>query len=359
MDVTIHEILDGGLIKEIHSATGGAWGGTYVDNKFHEMLKEIFGESVFEEFKKEFLADYMEIRKTLEIGKRNFSSASSHFEFRIPPSLKQKCKSANNCKFEDLIERSAYKNFLKCKREKLYIDVALMKDLFSTVCDSIVNHVKNLLKDNNINTVLMVGGFSESPFLQEKMKEALPDCHTVIPNEAGLAVLRGAVLFGHEPKAIVSRIAKYSYGVDTYTRFIPAVHPPEKIKIVNDKEYCSDVFSKHITIGDVLKIDEVQQKLSYSPIYPDQKSVRFNVFTSTSKDPKYVDDGSCQRLASLDIPIPDISGGTDRRVLVQFMFGETEIKVEGVDEKTGEVTEIKFNYFDTAPDDGKQFAMQE
>jgi hypothetical protein len=43
----------------------------------------------------------------------------------------------------------------------------------------------------------MVGGFSESTILQEHIKKGFPDKNLFIPKEAGLAVLKGAVIFGH------------------------------------------------------------------------------------------------------------------------------------------------------------------
>lgn len=49
----------------------------------------------------------------------------------------------------------------------------------------------------------MVGGFSESPFMQAAFLNAFSDKRVIVPEEAGLAVLKGAVMFGHEPCAIL------------------------------------------------------------------------------------------------------------------------------------------------------------
>ena len=50
-----------------------------------------------------------------------------------------------------------------------------------------------------------------------------------MPQEAGLAVLRGAVVFGYNPKAIDSRIAKYTYGVKTNEEFDTEKHMESKM----------------------------------------------------------------------------------------------------------------------------------
>ena len=37
LDITIHEVQPDGRLKELYHATGGAWGGTYVDK-----VREVF-----------------------------------------------------------------------------------------------------------------------------------------------------------------------------------------------------------------------------------------------------------------------------------------------------------------------------
>jgi hypothetical protein len=56
----------------------------------------------------------------------------------------------------------------------------------------------------------MVGGFSECSLIQEAVQEAFPDKRIIIPEDAGMSVLKGAVLFGHRPDFIRSRVMKCS-----------------------------------------------------------------------------------------------------------------------------------------------------
>jgi molecular chaperone DnaK (HSP70) len=352
VDITIHEVLSNGNIKELEKASGGAWGGTYVDEQFHRMLEEIIGKEELEEYKTEHLDDFLLICNELEIKKREISTRSANISFKIPPSLKEKCKSAKNYRLEDLITNSRLSGELQCKGAKLRFNDTSVKELFRNVCTGIVTHVKKLLKDKqlrNVENILMVGGFSESLYLQETIKSEFPNFRIVIPNEAGLAVLKGAVLFGHEPQTITSRIARYTYGVDTLSRFRPGHHPANRKTVIEETEYCSGVFSKHVTKGDELNINEAQDEQTYSPVRKKQKAVLFNVYTSTNKGPRYVDDPDCSYLGSLNVDIPDTTGGTDRKVLVRFIFGGTEIRVEGKNDQTGETTAVKFEYFDSDP----------
>ena len=43
----------------------------------------------------------------------------------------------------------------------------------------------------------MVGGLSECSMIQEAVYKAFPDNQIIIPMDAALSVLKGAVLFGH------------------------------------------------------------------------------------------------------------------------------------------------------------------
>lgn len=362
VDIAIHKVLDGGRVKELHKASGGAWGGTYVDDKFFEILEEIIGKNELEKFKIECLSDYIELRQNIEIKKRDITT-DSKVSFTVPAQLKQRCKSSKNCSFEELISKSKFADKLKCKGDKLQFDESLIKEWFSAVFDSIVEHVKDLLQKYNIEIILMVGGFSESPFLHETMTKTFSNTHIIVPNEAGLAVLKGAVLYGHDPQIIVSRVAKVTYGVNTLSKIQDERDVPHKNRIRDIKgvKYEKDVFSKHVTKGDELVLDVAQEEKTYSPIYPDQKSVQFSVYTSPNENPKYIDEEGCKKLGSFDVKIPDTTDGTDRKVVVKFIFGGTEIKVQGVDEKTGKITELKFDFSENAEEEcfGMAVEMEE
>jgi hypothetical protein len=45
--------------------------------------------------------------------------------------------------------------------------------------------------------------------------------------EAGLAVLKGAVLFGHQPKIVSRRIVRLTYGIQSWPEWDADLHPGE------------------------------------------------------------------------------------------------------------------------------------
>jgi hypothetical protein len=73
----------------------------------------------------------------------------------------------------------------------------------------------------------MVGGFSESPYLKAEIlkKFEKTKIQILVPRRPQISVVRGACLYGLNPRSITSRIAKKTYGINTLTTFDPEIHP--------------------------------------------------------------------------------------------------------------------------------------
>ncbi|KAJ7353753.1 hypothetical protein OS493_032623 [Desmophyllum pertusum] len=70
LDVTAHEILTNGNIKEIHQVTGGPYGGTKVDDQFVSLLERFFGTAVVGTFRVSCPAEWLELMNEFEMKKR-------------------------------------------------------------------------------------------------------------------------------------------------------------------------------------------------------------------------------------------------------------------------------------------------
>jgi hypothetical protein len=66
------------------------------------------------------------------------------------------------------------------------------------------------------------------------------------PDDCSLAVLKGAVLFGHDPKAITSRISKFTYGIVINQIFKEGFHPENKRQRYRGVDICDDIFDIHL-----------------------------------------------------------------------------------------------------------------
>lgn len=339
-------------MKELHKASGGDWGGTKVDEQYKAMLESVFKEDSMDTFCRNFTAEFVDLYREFEIKKRsiNVDNLDKRVSNKIPIGLKETFEEKYDDEdVNDAIANSPFKGEVKWFKDKLQISPKVFAGLFDKACDSMVGHVKKLLLLDNVkgtNTIIMVGGFSESYILQKKIREAFPNMKVIIPQEAGLVVLKGAVLFGWNPSTIASRIAKYTYGVATNTTFDPNKHDLSKRIVIDGKQKCSDVFDRHVTKGDKLLFNEAQAAQTYVPLRENQTSMTFSVYTSSVLNPMYVTDFGCDLVGSMTVDMKDTAGGLRREVKARMNFGGGEIKVEATEVKTGKITTAKLDFLE-------------
>lgn len=332
-----------GKLREVHRASGNALGGTMVDKAYEKFLQDIAGPETIQQFKNEHLDDYIDMFRTFEIKKREISpTLAGKVIFRLPSTMVATAIEVNGESFEEKLLNSPYKNDVTFKNGKLIVDSRITKLFFTESFTGIVQHVASLLDkkaNRDCTAIVMVGGYSESKILQSAIKSKFGgDLKVIIPEEAGLAVLKGAVLFGHRPSTISERICKYTYGQQsTHTTTANCKHPETRTGIENGKLRCFDIFLKHITIGQSVKLEEEQLERVTSPLYADQTKVSKNIYASTSTDPCLVTEPGCIKIGHFIIPIPDTSLGTDREIGTRFIFGGTEIAVKVEDKSTGKI----------------------
>ncbi|XP_048728151.2 heat shock 70 kDa protein 12B-like isoform X2 [Ostrea edulis] len=344
VDITVHEVKGNGNLKELDRASGGDWGGVSVDMAFKDALMEIVTKGMMEGYCHKFTADYIAMFRDFEIKKRKRNAGDapdSKINLKIPATFIEECSETLEEDFTTLTNKSRFRNHLYWGADKVRIDLPTFDSFFQPACDGIIKHVRELFqspKVRGVKKILMVGGFSESFILQEAVRKAFPECQVIVPQEAGLAVLRGAVLFGDNPKLIDSRIAKYTYGVDMSVEFNATEHKESKKHFADDVAYCTDVFDRHVQKGDELIVDEAQAERSYVPLTSYQKKVSFGIYTSTEDNPFYTD--YCENIGRFVVEVP--LGIDDRSINARMIFGGTEVKVEAKVVHTGEITPAEF-----------------
>lgn len=234
-----------------------------------------------------------------------------------------------------------YMNSIQWIGDKMRMEADLTKTLFNDSCKKIVNHMQELLRHSSVkdvSSIILVGGFAESPMLQAAIKNAFKDKKVIVPRDAGLAVLKGAVLFGHQPKTISARVCKYTYGIGTTVKFNCFLHPESKKIKENDEELCTDIFSVHVRMGDTVDVGKSQGNQTYTVVEPHQQKMNFLIYTSNVKNPKFTTDEGCTRLGNLFIDMPDTSNGMDRGAIVNMTFKGTEFVVTAVDKDNPQKT---------------------
>ena len=85
---------------------------------------------------------------------------------------------------------------------------------------------------------------------------------------------------------------------------------------------------------------------SYTPVYPDQKAIDFEIYYTTEHHGEYCDDPGMKLLGTLNIDLP--GSGLDRPLLFGLTFGKMEITATSKNKLTGQSyrNTFKFNLDD-------------
>ena len=343
MDVTAHEIIAHGKVKEIYIASGGDLGATKVDIQFEKFLFSIFGEEFVKKFKADHPAHWLEMMNEFELKKRSGRVIKGTTRIRLPANFMAfHRRSSNRVSCESVIARSYKPEEVKVtESEFLCIGPSIMKSFFDPVISGIIGHLKSLLVEKQLSQVklmFLVGGFAESPLLQSRIRAEFGSTYKIlVPTEAKTAVLRGAVMFGKDPEVVQERVLAETYGTRTIEDFDSSSDNRSKLLMINGKEKCNDRFFVLARANEVVKTNESKKTMTFSPAYPDQTAVAFDFYTTKNpRAPRYVTDEGVRRLPSrtLNVASPDTSKGTNRKVQLKMYFGGTEIKVIAIDAET-------------------------
>lgn len=351
VDITIHETQADYTVRELYKANGGPWGGTKIDEAFFKFLQNMAEEDTIEKFMKDQKEDYLSLFRDFEIKKKTFGpdlKDGMKVTFRLPTSLHETYHLLHERHFsQSLLMKQDLTGQITFTGDKLRVQQRVIERLFEETCNRIVDHLKNILNKPEVRgtqAILMVGGFSESKMLQHYIKTNFPEIRVIIPEEAGLAVLKGAVIFGHNPKAIVSRVTKHTYGIDVYKPFDSSIHPESRKVILDGIEKCNGCFDLHVPVGKEVFVGEVFGEKSYMPSTRSGKVIDLNVYTSEKINPEYTDESGCSYLGNLKVDLSKIEKYEDRNIKVKMKYGDTELGVEAKIVKTDDILEAKLNF---------------
>jgi hypothetical protein len=337
-DITVHEKLSNDRLKELCRASGGDCGGTSVDNAFFQIFVKLVGAPLLNIMKKEDPSAYLDIFREFETVKRTvYTDKEDKVTMSIPRAiLDDICKEHLKEDFKAVVQSSPYHDKMILRYDKMRIDANLIIDMFNQASERIIELISDVLKKmkgSNLKMIVLVGGFSGCKIIQDKIKSFFPSYRVIVPEDAELAVLKGAVLFGHKPDYIVARIARYTYGIKTSTNFNPDIHEPGRCVVKNGKKRCKHLFAIYIKTGSVVELGAKITHRLHTTV-PFQSRVSFPIFQSTMECPQYTDVEDCTELGTLTVVIQDPSE-ENRDFRVNMIFGNTELKVTAFDEKSG------------------------
>lgn len=339
VDLTVHQItLPQGHLKELYKASGGPYGSLGVDYEFEKLLYKIFGEDFIEQFKVKRPAAWVDLMIAFESRKRAAApDRSNPLNINLPFSFIDYYKKFRGHSVEHALRKSNV-DFVKWSSQgMLRMNPDAMNALFKPTIDHIIQHLSDLFQKPEVIGVkflFLVGGFAESPLLQQAVQQAFGHkCRVIIPHDVGLTILKGAVLFGLDPAVIKVRRSPLTYGVGVLNRYVEGKHPPEKLLLKDGTRWCTDVFDKFITADQSVALGETVKR-SYTPAKPSQMVIVINIYSADQDSANFITDPGVKKCGTLRLDLTgtdSVSAPSRREIQTLMQFGDTEIKAMAID----------------------------
>lgn len=325
VDVTAYEIVQDGRMRELHEPTGGPWGGTLVDNAFMRYMKAVFGTTVWDKFKRDYMSEVLDIQRHFEAKKRTIGEHCKRKEINLqfPRDLFDAYKESHSKEFTSIDGVSRHKDKLKISKEKI-------ESLFEETTTAIVKHLQTLLKKTSlarIHTILMVGGYSDSALLRRKIIDQFSNITVICPDDAVLSVVKGAVIFGRIPDLIQERICPRTYGIACNEPFNAEIHHVALKYYYDERAFCCDIFKVLVRKGDSVIIGKDDFKTVFHPTRKLDTKATVGVYSSSEQDPKFVFGINQQEVGVLELDMKDLRKGGEREIIVSLIFKSTELTV--------------------------------
>ena len=300
-------------------------------------MENVVGFPLIKMLKEKDPTSYLDLIRKFEGMKRKIDIGSTgKVNMSIPYStINSLCQDFECQPLETIIKKSSYSDQITIRGDKIRIDADLMKSVFYGTIEKIKVLVQEMFSEISplqVPFILLVGGLAECKMIHASLKQAFPTKKFIVPEEPGISVLKGAVLFGHVPDFIACRVMRYSYGTDSYVDFDPDEHDIWRKEIIKGKTLCK-IFQQIIGQNTPVLID-TKIEHDYKTMGGYQRSMTINIFACEKEDPKYVDEVGCTKIGQVEVNIPSPSV-EERNVAVNYIFGKTEISIMAEELKTG------------------------
>ncbi|KAK3591134.1 hypothetical protein CHS0354_040197 [Potamilus streckersoni] len=258
--------------------------------------------------------------------------------------LKKRCISISKNEVTRIKLRSSL-----AKTYKRKCGVQLKKDMIRPEDGVSYNKDKlELSHQVSLDAIVMVGGFSESEVIKEEVKATFgkKNIKVIVPKEANLAVVKGAVLYGHDHMTISERVLPYTYGISLRVPFDDTTHPRQKKLWCDNRQIyiAEDVFQPFIRAGTSVTTGETFVEHTHTAFYYGTNKATIEVYRSKDPNPRFVTDEGCSNVGKLELEIPNLKGLGSKLIDIKMSFGSTELTVEAKDHDSDNRIKSGFNF---------------
>ncbi|CAB5180921.1 unnamed protein product [Rhizophagus irregularis] len=339
VDLTTRRLLRDNKLSEITERTGDFCGGSYVDREFLKFLSRKLGESTMNLLRENNYGQMQYvIQQFCQKLKFHFTGNQNEFdpyEFDIEeicPVLIQYC----NDNIKEEMEENDW---------VIDINFEDIKSMFDPVVGKIIRLIRGQLDSSKdkCSAIFLVGGFSESKYLQMRVKEEFGKLvpSIIVPKQPIAAIVRGACDYGIDMSTIVDRTLKYTYGFETNRNWVDGDPIDRKINYKGNDETKIKIFHCFVTRGTKVEVDE-EFSIVRIPILPDQTAISFQIYKTTELSAEFCDEPGMKSLGTLEIELPDVHLGLDRNIEFSLIFGKMELVAKAKNLQNGRIYDTSF-----------------
>lgn len=306
---------------------------------FLPRVGDIVGVGVLKHFQKFFPKQWLNIEAKLESAKTCLGPSNMRLSCPLPATFDTEMKNHCGKGFPELVKQ--YNNTNVTFTEGfLTIKPGKMEEIFDNVIDNIISHARKKVLGNQKallggkKYLFIVGGFGSNKYFQRAVINAFSDSMTVFfPREPQLAVIRGAVILGYQPKVVQSRIARFTYGCQGNIDFINGKHDIGRLKVRPDgKRKCVRCFKAFVRSGEEVPFGLIKT-VSFTNC--SRQNTRIKILRSSDPSPLYSDEEGVQEVGALMVKNQAKLTGRAFKMVVTFSGAEILVDTREVMLKTG------------------------
>ncbi|KAF0480256.1 actin-like ATPase domain-containing protein [Gigaspora margarita] len=330
IDLTVRKLLDNNRLGEDTERSGDFCGGTFVDKEFLRFLEGKVGRYAMDIFRIKHYSQlsYM-IQQFCERVKTRFTGEESEFR-KYSLDIEKTCPA-----LKQYVSGSA-RDELEEEEWEININFETVKSFFDPVVSKILQLISIQLDKSKCTVMFLVGGFSESKYLQQRIKQRFSKCKVAIPPYPMAAIARGAVMYGLDMDAIKNRVLKWTYGVAVHPKFQEGDPPSRKESDGRIKKFC--LMAKR---GAQVEVNQ-QFSATMLPNDPKQTGMLFKLYYTAKETAQFCDEPEMHKLGEFHVDLPDTHLGLDRPVTLSLCFGAMEIIAIARNKTSGQVHRTTF-----------------
>lgn len=306
-------------LREITKGAGQSCGSTFLDLNFRKLIEKKFRGQL--DKIPQSAMDSM-IDQFVDMIKPEFDGLEAHY-LTLPASVELTSLTDPSVGLEEGV---------------LTLSAAELKnDVFEPVISAVLTLIEHQLTQiprQPPKAIFLVGGFGSSNYLYQRVQQSFAGRvqQILTPPRAGLAVVRGAVYFGLNPRIVTSRVTRRTYGINAGLPFDPQRDPPESRAIRPDGSIrCTTRFLDFVKKGASIPVDHVVKEDMYV-YYGTLRSTDVMLYATENEEvPRYYNESGVHQVAAIEIPIPEMPDkkhGERVSYAVRMYFGLTELRME-------------------------------